>query len=362
MKLGRVKASAFRQLPHTGRHTHFAGLPWLLSFDTMKALLVCIASVFFVHGLNAQSADTARLKADTARPSADTARQSADTARPKVRQFDSIVVRGQKALFQQQPFGTVVNVGSSTLTKGSSALQLLERSPGVSIDYRYNSIALNGRSGVTVMLNGKPIHLSIDQVVALLNGMSADDIERIELMTTPPARYDADGSAGIINIVLRKDRRKGANGSFALTQGYGWGEKDIANANLADNKKNWGFYASYTFTHDRSYNYLFGKSYEDFPPLGGPMDIDFHNTAKPLQNNHEARLGIDARSGVKTNFGGSLDFSSLHTTSTSHNTRLFTVLPDSPLLFDGTVAAVNRWTNLLSSAYLERSQIGRAHV
>jgi hypothetical protein len=139
----------------THRHTHFAGLPWLPFFDLMKALLICIASVFFVHGLNAQSADTAR-------PSADGARPSADIARPKVRQFDSIVVRGQKALFQQQPFGTVVNVGSSVMSKGSSALQLLERSPGVTIDYRYNSIALNGRSGVTVMLNGKPMHLSID--------------------------------------------------------------------------------------------------------------------------------------------------------------------------------------------------------
>jgi iron complex outermembrane recepter protein len=102
----------------------------------MKALLLCIASVFFVHGLNGQSADSAR--------------PSAGTTWPKVRQYDSIVVSGQKALFQQQPFGTVVNVGSSVLSKGSSALQALERSPGVTIDHRYNSIALNGRSGVTV--------------------------------------------------------------------------------------------------------------------------------------------------------------------------------------------------------------------
>ncbi len=281
--------------------------------------------------------------------------QSADTAVPKARQLDSIVVRGQKALFQQQPFGTVVNVGSSVLTKGSTALQVLERSPGVTIDHRYNSIALNGKSGVTVMLDGKPMHLSIDQVVALLNGMSADDIEKIELMTTPPAKYDADGSAGIINIVLKKDRRTGTNGSLSLTQGYGYGEKEIANVSLADNKKNIGFYAAYTFTHDRSFNYLFGKSYMDFPPLGGPMDIEFHNTAKPLQNNHQARIGIDAKAGAKTSIGGSLDFNSLNTTSTSHNTRLFTVLPDSPLLFDGTVSAINRWTNLLSSAYVERT-------
>jgi iron complex outermembrane recepter protein len=308
----------------------------------MKAPLICTALILVIHAAHGQSPDSAHLHAS-------------DTIFPKTRQYDSIVVRGQKALFQQQPFGTVVNVGSSVLSKGSTALQLLERSPGVTIDYRYNSIALNGRSGVTVMINGKPMHLSIDQVVAMLNGMSADNIEKIELITTPPAKYDADGSAGMINIVLKKDQRKGASGSFSLTQGYGWGEKDVANINLADNTKNGGLYASYTFSHDRSYNYLFGKSYEDFPPLGGPMDVEFHNTAKPLTNNQEARLGIDARAGAKTSIGGSLSFSSLNTTSTSHNTRLFTVLPDSPLLFDGTVGAVNRWTNLLSSVYFEHT-------
>lgn len=300
----------------------------------MKAPLLCIALFFLIHGIHGQSADTVS---------------------PIRRQFDSVVVKGKKPLFQQLPFGTVVNVGSSVLSKGSTALQLLERSPGVTIDYRYNSIALNGKSGITVMIDGKPMHLSIDQVVSLLNSMSADDIEKIELMTTPPAKYDADGSAGIINIVLKKDKRTGTNGTLSLTQGYGWGEKDIANGSLAHNNKNLGLYASYTFTHDRSYNYLFGESYSNFPPLGGPMDIAFHNTSRPLQNNHEARLGFDAKTGTNTSFGGSLDYSSLNTSSTSHNTRLFTILPDSPLLFDGIVSATNRWTNLLSSFYVEQT-------
>jgi iron complex outermembrane receptor protein len=308
----------------------------------MKAPLIYIASILIIHSASGQSTPPAK-------------NQLTDTIAPTARRLDSVVIRGRKPLFQQLPFGTVVNVGSSVLSKGSTALQLLERSPGVTIDYRYNSIALNGKSGVNVMLDGKPMHLSIDQVVSLLNSMSADDIEKIELMTTPPAKYDADGSAGIINIVLKKSKRTGTNGALSLTQGYGWGEKDIANLSLANNSKNLGLYASYTFTHDRSYNYLFGKSYEDFPPLGGPMDIEFHNTSKPLQNNHQARAGFDAKAGTKTSFGGSLDFSSLITSSTSHNTRLFTILPDSPLLFDGTVSATNRWTNLLSSFYFEQN-------
>ena len=73
---------------------------------------------------------------------------------------------------------------------------------------------LNGKGGVTVMLNGKLTHMSQDQLLTLLAGMSADDIERIELMTTPPANFDAEGSAGIINIVLKKNRRRGTSALF----------------------------------------------------------------------------------------------------------------------------------------------------
>ena len=293
----------------------------------MKAFLFCVLSICLTASLPAQTA----------------------------RQLDSVVIKGRKPLFQQQPFGTVVNVESSVLTKGSTALQLLERSPGVTVDHRYNSIALDGKSGVTVSINGKIMHLSMDQVVSLLNGMPADGIEKIELMTTPPSKYDAEGNAGLINIVLKKNTRPGATGSLSLTQGYGWGEKDMAVLSFADNTKKIGVYGDYTFMHNRSYNNLFGEGYENFPTLGGPMDVQFQNTTKPLQNNHDARLGIDTRLDKKTSAGASIGFNSLNSSSSGYNHRLFTILPDSPLYFDGTIKAANHWTNLNPSIYLERN-------
>src|SRR5580698_1888311 len=147
------------------------------------------------------------------------------------------VVRAQRPVVQQVTGGTVINVQNSLMTKGSSALEVLTRSPGVTLDYQNNSIALNGKNGVSVMLNGKLLRLSMTQLFALLQGISADDIDKIELLTTPPANYDAEGSGGIINIVLKKNKRPGTNGSLSLTGGYGWREKATGSANVAHNGK-----------------------------------------------------------------------------------------------------------------------------
>ena len=265
-----------------------------------------------------------------------------------------VVVQAAKPLFQQRVDGMVVNVGSSILAKGSSALQVLERSPGVIVNYQNNSISLNGKTGVTVMLDGKLMHMPMDQVVALLNGMSADNIEKIELLTTPPAKYDAEGSAGMINIVLKKNKRPGTNGSVSLTGGYGWGEKGVGSINLAHNTKKIQLYGSYTYTHDRSYSYLSGTGTQNFPALGGPMDVLFVNTYKPVQNDHDATLGLDARLDPKTKIGASITFSSLNVTTSAYNHRVFDVLPDSLLTFDGKILVTNRWRSLINSVYLEK--------
>ena len=103
------------------------------------------------------------------------------------------------------------------------------------------------------MLNGKLLRLSIEQVVSLLDGMSADDIATIELLTTPPASYDAEGSAGVINIVLKKNKKQGTNGALSLSGGYGQKEKGTGSFNLARNTKNVNLYGSYSFSHNRSY-------------------------------------------------------------------------------------------------------------
>lgn len=249
-----------------------------------------------------------------------------------------VVVRGEKPLFQQQPAGLVVNVGNSLLTKGSTALAVLERSPGVLIDQHNNGITLNGKSGVTVMLNGKVQRMSMAQLFTMLNSMPAVNIEKIELMTTPSSKYDAEGSAGIINIVLKKNRQA----SYALTAGYGKGEKAAGNINLSHNN----LYGAYSFSHDRTYGSFTGKGTEIIEGLGGPIAFDFYSETKRVDNAQNIMVGFDGAS-----FGGSVNYSTSRSTANTSNHGKY--ISDSLLLVDAYIKEINRWRNLSVAAYGE---------
>ncbi|HWK06867.1 MAG TPA: TonB-dependent receptor [Puia sp.] len=270
------------------------------------------------------------------------------------KQLGEVVVRAEKPPFQQRADGTVVNVESSLLSKGSSALEVLERSPGVVIDHRNNSIALDGKNGVTVMIDGKLVNMPIEQVFSLLNGLSADDLEKIELLTTPPARYDANGSAGLINIVLKKNKKRGTNGSLSITGGYGKGEKGTASLHLSHNTEKTNLYGSYTFSHNRTYSDMYITSSQNMPFLGGQMDVVVWDTTKSLQNSQDASLGIDHKLNSKTTVGGSINYNGSHGSSNTVNHSLYNILPDSLLLFDGSIGETSRWNNWTSSVYAER--------
>ena len=287
------------------------------------------------------------------RGQADTVR--IDTGRIDTAHLSAAVVRADKRLFRQQPYGTVVNVESSIMTRGSSILEVLERSPGILIDHRNNSIALNGKNGVMVMIDGRLLRMSMDQVVALLSGMSADNIERIELLTTPPSQYDAEGSGGLINIVLKKNKKQGTNGTVSATAGYGWREKGTASVNLSHNTPNSSFYGSYTFSHDRSYDNLQITSTQDMPFLGGQLEVGLHDTTHVTRNNHDATAGFDLHLNPRTTLGGSISYSSSHAADYNYNHQWYNVLPDSLLTSNGFVRGDNRWKNLIGSLYMERA-------
>jgi hypothetical protein len=93
----------------------------------------------------------------------------------------------------------------------------------VIVDHQNNLISMNGKNGVELMINGKISYIPMAAVVEMLSGMSSGNIEKIELITTPPASFDAAGNAGYINIVLKENNNIGTNGSYNLTAGYGKG-------------------------------------------------------------------------------------------------------------------------------------------
>ena len=291
-----------------------------------------------------------------AQSSPDSAHHSpADSALRDTIRMAEAIVRAQRPVLQQVTGGTVINVQNSLLSKGSSALEVLTRSPGVTLDYQNNSIALNGKNDVSVMLDGKLLRLSMTQLFALLQGISADDIDKIELLTTPPANYDAEGSGGIINIVLKKSKRLGTSGSLSLTGGYGWREKATGSVNVAHNGKAIDIYGSYTFSHDNTYSRMFITSSQIMPMLGGPMNVLVWDTTSRIQNNQNASAGLDIRLNPKTTLGANLNWNATDATSTTINHTIYDVLPDSLLLFKGNTNATNRWNNLISSVYWDQA-------
>ncbi|MEO6718891.1 MAG: TonB-dependent receptor [Ferruginibacter sp.] len=269
--------------------------------------------------------------------------------------LQEVVMRSEKPMVQQTAEGLIVNAANSILTKGSNALQVLERSPGVVINRRDNSIELNGKSGVMVMLNGKLIRLAESQLLEMLAGMNGDDIATIELLTSPSAKYDAEGAAGLINIVLKKNKDKGTNGTATLSAGYAYREKASGSFNISHNTTNINLYGSYSFSHNATYSKMFVDSWQHMPFMGGDIHVFGWDTTHARFINHNATAGIDAKLDAKTTLGGSIIYTGNKASGFTNTHFGYNILPDSILQFDGRNAGMSRWSNIVSSVYVERA-------
>ncbi|GAB3562905.1 outer membrane beta-barrel family protein [Spirosoma luteolum] len=131
-------------------------------------------------------------------------------------------VVAKKPFIEQQVDRTVVNVENSIVASGSTALEVLEKAPGVTIDRQNDQIQLKGKSGVIVYIDGKQTYLSQQEVSNLLKNTASDNIASIEIITNPGSKYDAAGNSGIINIKMKRNRNLGTNGTATVNSGYGW--------------------------------------------------------------------------------------------------------------------------------------------
>ncbi|MFZ4647751.1 MAG: carboxypeptidase regulatory-like domain-containing protein, partial [Gemmataceae bacterium] len=206
-------------------------------------------------------------------------------------QLDEVRVSTKKPPFEQQIDKLVVNVASMITAGGGSALDVLERSPGVLVDRQNGSIALGGRDGVMVMINGKLSRLLLATVVQLLGGMNADNIEKIELMANPSAKYDAEGNAGLINIVLKRNTDEGTNGSLSLMGGYGRYEKANGSVSLNHNRERINWFANGSWNYD---NRWFDFEAIRTQPVACDLWRNYQYSDRYMKNtNVDLRLGAD---------------------------------------------------------------------
>ncbi|NSL90186.1 TonB-dependent receptor [Chitinophaga sp. Mgbs1] len=221
-----------------------------------------------------------------------------------IRELKEISITTRKKPVEFKEGKIVYNVSSSVNAMGSNALDLLKRSPGVSIDPS-NNISLNGRSGVTVYIDGKPTYMQGEALTALLRSLQSANIQRIEMMPDPSSKYDAAGSGGIIDIRLKKNTASGLNGDIAAGIHFGQTPKTEAALNLN--------YRTGKFNVFGNYNHYFG--YRN-------MEYDYYReqVAQLIDNRTK---DTDKRNPVNFKIGVDYNINSRHTLGLMMNANLY---------------------------------------
>lgn len=140
--------------------------------------------------------------------------------RDENQKLDEVTISIQKPMFEKTGRGMIVNVETSPVLKSGSTQDVLGKIPGIVVNTD-GSLTLKGRSNVRIFMDGKPTFMSIEDLTKLLENTPADEIEKIEVFETPPAKFEAAGNAGIINIVRKKGKGLGFKGSLGGNTGYG---------------------------------------------------------------------------------------------------------------------------------------------
>lgn len=210
---------------------------------------------------------------------------------PASHTLNTVTVTSTKPLIEHKIDRTVMNVENSVLAAGNTALEILERAPGVTVD-KDDNISIKGKQGVTVMINDKLTYLSSTQLATLLRSTDGTTIQSIEIITNPSAKYDAAGNSGIINIKLKKNRQTGTNGSVTLGAAYGATFKD--NGTLTLNHKEGKLNVFGSFSHDdrkREHNLEIKRIVTD--STGAKTYFNQFSSIPNENHNNSYRLGAD---------------------------------------------------------------------
>ena len=164
---------------------------------------------------------------------------------PVSNELKAVTITAVKPIIEIKADKTILNVENNVSSAGSDGLELLRKAPGVVIDNNEN-ITLKGKSGVQVYVDGRPVKLDGKDLSTLLKSYNANNIEAIEVILNPSAKYEAEGNAGIINIRLKRNQSLGTNGSASLNFRMGITPKGSASLNLNHRTEKFNFYTNIT--------------------------------------------------------------------------------------------------------------------
>lgn len=264
-----------------------------------------------------------------------------------IKALDEVTVVALKPLYEQQIDRLVVNVQSSITAAGATALEVLERSPGITLDRQNRVLSMNGKAGVQVMINGKLSRLPMTAIMQMLEGMQASNIEKIELITNPSARYDAEGNAGMINIILKKNTDYGTNGSLSATAGYGWYGKSGASLSMNHRREKLNIFGDYSLAYNHNWYEL--GNYRTVINQGISTQTSSASNSPNTNATHTPRFGFDYSLSPKTVIGGLVTASSNKQQTDAINT--ISIQEDQKLttLIDQHTLETNIWRHLMGN-------------
>jgi iron complex outermembrane receptor protein len=216
-------------------------------------------------------------------------------------EMSGVTVTARKPFIQRLTDRIVVNVENSIVNAGSSAMDVLERSPGIRVGQN-DAISLAGKPGVIIMINGKSVPMSGEELGNYLRSLPSSVIERIDIITNPSARYDAAGNAGIIDIRMKKDQKLGVNGTLSATYGQGRYPKTNSGATFNYRSRKLNIFGNLNYGYAKHFNHITTDRY--FFENGiyqGSYDQD--NLIYRKHNSESARIGADYFVNKKTVIG-----------------------------------------------------------
>ena len=219
----------------------------------------------------------------------------------RINDLEEVVIKGEKAMVEVHPDKMVYNVSSSVNATGNNALELFSKSPGVMVDMDKN-IIVQGKSGVQIYINGRPSRISGSDLTNMLESMRSEDIESIEVISNPSAKYDAEGTGGIINIVLKKNLAKGFNGNLIGSYSKGNQSRTSLGTSLNYRSGKLNLFSTLNLTND---------------------DFVTDRNENMLREDYEFDMvsaNVDSRKGL--NFSGGLDYSINNEHSLSFDARV----------------------------------------
>jgi len=215
----------------------------------------------------------------------------------------AITVTAKKPFIERKIDRTIINVDASITNAGTTALEVLEKSPGVTVD-KDGNVSLKGKSGVMIMLDGKPSYLSGDQLASLLKNMPSSAIDQIEIMTNPSAKYDAAGNSGVINIKTKKNKMHGINGSVStsLMQSYYAKTNNSFNINYRTGKVN--LFANYSYSLWQSHrDQVIIRRFRDTNTKQIQTIFDQNIISRHRSDYNAVKAGMDFYASPKTTLG-----------------------------------------------------------